>query len=97
MQTGKLGFIGSKPLYFIFNNCNGFTMGARSVNPDATEIWYDGVDQDCSGGSDHDQDGDGFDRLASGGTDCKPATGFLCLESEGSPIEFRGLKIRELP
>ncbi len=33
----------------------------------------------------------------SGGTDCKPATGFLCLESEGSPIEFRGLKIRELP
>jgi basic membrane protein A and related proteins len=35
-KTGKLGFIGSKPLYFIFNNCNGFIMGARSVNPDAT-------------------------------------------------------------
>ena len=33
----------------------------------------------------------------SGGTGCEPATGFLCLESEGSPIEFRGLKIRELP
>lgn len=33
----------------------------------------------------------------SGGTDCKPATGFLCLESEGSPVEYRGLKIRELP
>ncbi len=33
----------------------------------------------------------------SGGTDCKPATGFLCLESEGSPVEFRGLRIRELP
>ncbi len=33
----------------------------------------------------------------SGGTACSPSTGFLCLESEGSPIEFRGLKIRELP
>ena len=27
----------------------------------------------------------------SGGKDCKPARGFLCLESEGSPIEFREL------
>jgi simple sugar transport system substrate-binding protein len=35
-KTGKLGFIGSKPLYFIFNNCNGFVMGARSVRRDAT-------------------------------------------------------------
>ncbi len=35
-KTGKLGFIGSKPLYFIFNNCNGFIMGARTVNPNAT-------------------------------------------------------------
>jgi hypothetical protein len=33
----------------------------------------------------------------SGGTDCRPASGNLCLESEGSPVEFRGLRIRELP
>jgi hypothetical protein len=33
----------------------------------------------------------------SGGTDCDPATGYLCLESEGSPILFRHLHIRELP
>ena len=33
----------------------------------------------------------------SGGTECEPATGFLCLESEGSPVEFRNLRIRELP
>jgi hypothetical protein len=33
----------------------------------------------------------------SGGTDCDPRTGYLCLESEGSPVEFRGLRIRELP
>jgi hypothetical protein len=30
-----------------------------SVNPGATEVWYDGVDQDCDG-NDDDQDGDGY-------------------------------------
>jgi hypothetical protein len=33
----------------------------------------------------------------SGGTDCQPRSGHLCLESEGAPVEFRGLRIRELP
>ena len=33
----------------------------------------------------------------SGGADCDPARGFLCLESEGSPVEFADLRIRELP
>ncbi len=33
----------------------------------------------------------------SGGTGCQPRTGYLCLESEGSPVEFKGLRIRELP
>ena len=33
----------------------------------------------------------------SGGTGCEPRTGFLCLESEGSPVEFRHLRLRELP
>jgi hypothetical protein len=33
----------------------------------------------------------------SGGKDCQPASGFLCLESEGTPIRFRNLRIRELP
>ncbi len=33
----------------------------------------------------------------SGGSDCEPSTGYLCLESEGSPILFRNLRIRELP
>ena len=32
----------------------------------------------------------------SGGSDCTPATGYLCLESEGAPVEFRRLKIREV-
>ena len=32
----------------------------------------------------------------SGGADCSPATGYLCLESEGAPVEFRRMKIREI-
>jgi hypothetical protein len=33
----------------------------------------------------------------SGGTNIRPASGYLCLESEGAPIEFKELRIRELP
>src|SRR5262245_11522231 len=33
----------------------------------------------------------------SGGTGAEPPTGYLCLESEGSPIEFKNLRIRLLP
>jgi hypothetical protein len=33
----------------------------------------------------------------SGGSGCDPKSGYLCLESEGSPIEFQGLRIHELP
>lgn len=33
----------------------------------------------------------------SGGNECTPRHGCLCLESEGSPLEFRNLRIRALP
>lgn len=33
----------------------------------------------------------------SGGNGCDPSTGYLCLESEGAPVDFKELKIRELP
>jgi hypothetical protein len=33
----------------------------------------------------------------SGGTACDPAEGYLCLESEGSPVEFKNIRIRLLP
>jgi len=33
----------------------------------------------------------------SGGNGADPRKGFLCLESEGSPIEFKNIRIRELP
>jgi hypothetical protein len=33
----------------------------------------------------------------SGGTAADPRSGYLCLEAEGSPVEFRNLRVRELP
>ena len=33
----------------------------------------------------------------SGGDHAEPRTGFLCLESEGAPVEFKNIRIRELP
>lgn len=33
----------------------------------------------------------------SGGNGCNPASGYLCLESEGHPITFKRLRLRELP
>ncbi len=33
----------------------------------------------------------------SGGSGAQPASGYLCLEAEGSPIEFENLRVRELP
>jgi hypothetical protein len=33
----------------------------------------------------------------SGGTEIQPAWGYLCLESEGAPVQFKELRIRELP
>lgn len=33
----------------------------------------------------------------SGGANCEPRSGYLCLESEGSPVEFKHIRIRELP
>jgi Domain of Unknown Function (DUF1080) len=33
----------------------------------------------------------------SGGSDCHPDAGYLCLESEGSPIDFKNIRLRLLP
>lgn len=33
----------------------------------------------------------------SGGTGAEPRSGYLCLEAEGAPVEFRNIRIRELP
>ena len=41
-----------------------------AVYAGAVEVWYDGVDGDCSGGSDADADADGVDAADRGGADC---------------------------
>jgi len=54
-----------------------------SIKPGATEVWYDGVDQDCDGADDFDQDRDGYRSEAetADGTDCDD------LEAEVNPGE----------
>ena len=41
-----------------------------AIHTAATEIWYDGVDQDCDAWDDYDQDYDGDRRSGYGGLDC---------------------------
>ena len=36
-------------------------------------------------------------KVVTSGSECSPCKGYICLESEGSPVEFRNLLIRELP
>ena len=38
----------------------GTGLSGAQISPDATETWYDGIDQDCKGDDDYDADGDGF-------------------------------------
>ena len=36
-------------------------------------------------------------KVVTTGTDCKPRRGYICLESEGAPAQFRNLRVKELP
>ena len=47
------------------------------INPGVTETWYDGIDSDCGGESDYDQDADGHDHEAFGGDDCDDEDGSI--------------------
>ena len=46
------------------------TTSSVPYRPNATEIYYNGVDNNCDGHSDFDADRDGFDSVQYGGTDC---------------------------
>ncbi|MEM7263944.1 MAG: family 16 glycoside hydrolase, partial [Planctomycetota bacterium] len=36
-------------------------------------------------------------KVVTRGRDCRPRKGYVCLESEGSPVEFRHVRLKELP
>ena len=44
--------------------------GDAAVSPDASEVAYDGIDNDCDGADLTDADGDGYDWAGVGGDDC---------------------------
>ena len=51
------------------NDCND---ADRAIFPTAQEVWYDGIDQNCDGRNDYDQDNDGYPTQSPVGdsTDC---------------------------
>ena len=55
----------------LFSNSEDCDDQDSEVNPSLDEIWYDGIDQNCDGLSDFDQDADGQDSSDYGGLDCE--------------------------
>jgi hypothetical protein len=79
---------------------DGVADGA-AFNPGATEVWYDGIDQDCAGDNDFDQDGDGYEPIeyddgtgtmvAHGGLDCRDTSASyapLSMEADASACYY---------
>ena len=63
---------------------NGFAdPDADEVHPDQSEVWYDGVDQDCAGDDDFDQDADGDPTDDYSSRDSTPA-GADCNDEDGT-------------
>lgn len=60
------------------------------IHENAVDHFYDGIDSNCDGASDYDQDGDGFDSSVFGGSDCEdtnPAVYPGAVESGGDMLD----------
>ena len=60
------------------------------IHENAVDVFYDGIDSNCDGASDFDQDGDGFDANLLGGGDCDdtdPSIHPGAVESGGDKID----------
>ena len=62
-----------------FNNQIDCDDTNSAINPTATETWYNGVDENCNGDDDYDQDGDGYASAVHqmGGQDCDDTNAFI--------------------
>ncbi len=52
-----------------------------SINPDAVDVPYNGIDEDCTGADLVDVDGDGHDAQEEGGADCNDANAAISPEA----------------
>ncbi len=70
-------------------------VAAANIYPGAPEIWYDGVDENCDGASDYDQDGDGWESdafnpdAAAGGGDCQDSNSEYFPAADDVPYDNR--------
>ncbi|MEC7241944.1 MAG: hypothetical protein VXW32_11995 [Myxococcota bacterium] len=75
-SRSDLGANGGPGARWVDEDLDGYSTGYDcddknpSVHPGAEDAPYDGINQDCSWGSDFDQDGDGEDAEGHGGSDC---------------------------
>ena len=73
-----------------------------TINPGAKDIWYDGIDSNCDGANDYDQDEDGYSSLDAGfGSDCDDENAEINADNEemfnGADDDCDGIPDQDVP